>query len=303
MMSGRLRHRLLAVAAGASAALVVIEPAWADNCSGPRDCFSTGDAATKALLGLLLPILLSYILDTLPIIGPVKGAYQFVAGKDPVTGAPVTGWDRALGLVPVLGKGFKGLDMPDDLKKLLDHLTNAGEKAGEYLGTAGALDSAREAVAGSFPSPEVVAPPRQGSGTDAGPPSTTAPQEPGGSPESSPSGPSAPPASSSPPAAPPQAEDAAATPSPSQPSSPPAPSTWTGQPSGTSPAPPSSGSTSPPAGTTAGTSGDQGVPADAEAGDDVPDGEAPDEETTEEEEEEEEQDEDADEDAPAAPSR
>lgn len=295
MMSGRLRRRLLAVAAGASTAFVHVGPAWADNCSGPSDCFSTGDAATKALLGLLLPILLSYILDTLPIIGPVKGAYQFVAGKDPVTGAPVTGWDRALGLVPVLGKGFKGLDMPDDLKKFLDQVTNAGEKAGEYLGTAGALDSAREAVAGSLPSPEVVPPPSQASGTDPGPPSTSTPQEPGGTPESSPSGPSAPPASSSPPAAPPQAEDAATTPSPSQPSSPPAPATWTGQPSGTSPAPPSSGSTSPQAGATAGPSGDQGAPADAEAGDDVPEDEAPDEEATE--------DEEADEEVPPAPSR
>lgn len=111
-MTGSLRV-LRALAGGAIAAVVaivvaalVLPPmAYADNCGSLTDCYYTARAALAALVGLsvLFGVLISLTLDFLPGVGTVKGIIEAITGRDLVTGQELAWWERALGVVPVVG--------------------------------------------------------------------------------------------------------------------------------------------------------------------------------------------------------
>jgi len=80
------------------------DPAAADNCSTLSDCTATQDAANIAAWGLLLLIMLSLILDLLPVVGDIKGGIEGFTGRDLITDQDLEPWERALGAVPLFGR-------------------------------------------------------------------------------------------------------------------------------------------------------------------------------------------------------
>lgn len=70
-------------------------PAVADNCGTFLDCFNQSNAAAEAAFGL---VLLSLLLDFVPIVGTAKGWIETVTGRDLITGEQLSAVERALGI-------------------------------------------------------------------------------------------------------------------------------------------------------------------------------------------------------------
>lgn len=80
--------------------MAMAEPAAADNCGTPTDCFSTADAASDSLVGLGFLGMLSMALNFIPYVGTAKGVVEAVVGYDILTGEQLSTTDRLLGLIP-----------------------------------------------------------------------------------------------------------------------------------------------------------------------------------------------------------
>ena len=139
---------ILAVAA----ALVTVwaQPAWADNCGSPADCFGTAGSFGTATTGLLALVGLSLLLDFVPVVGTGKGIVEAVTGRDLVTGQELSWWERALGIVPVVG----GLTAVAGVTRAADAISDVGRGA-DRLGdivdggrAAGRVDDAVDAGRG-----------------------------------------------------------------------------------------------------------------------------------------------------------
>ena len=91
---------LLAVGLGLVLSVAVAEPAFADNCSTPSDCFSTADAASEALLGILFLEALSFVLSMIPVVGWAKGVIEAGSGEDLLTGRKLSDVERYAGAIP-----------------------------------------------------------------------------------------------------------------------------------------------------------------------------------------------------------
>lgn len=83
--------------------LVLAPSAAADNCSVFTDCFGVANSAIEAAFGLSLLAVLSMVLDFVPVVGTVKGVIEAVTGRDLLTGQELAAWERALGVLPLLG--------------------------------------------------------------------------------------------------------------------------------------------------------------------------------------------------------
>jgi Pre-toxin TG len=128
--------RTLARAAAVLAAvLALVEPAAADNCGTPSDCFGSAGSFNLAALGLLLLASLSLLLDVLPVVGTAKGVAEAVTGRDLLTGQELSWWERALGVVPVVGgvaaiagiaRVGRGLDAAGDIAGMGRHVDDTG---------------------------------------------------------------------------------------------------------------------------------------------------------------------------------
>lgn len=88
------------VALGLVLGLVGAEPALADNCQTPSDCFSTADAASEALLGILFLEALSFVLSMIPFVGWAKGVVEAGSGEDLITGRKLSDAERYAGAIP-----------------------------------------------------------------------------------------------------------------------------------------------------------------------------------------------------------
>ncbi|MGG0825256.1 pre-toxin TG domain-containing protein, partial [Paenibacillus turicensis] len=53
-------------------------------------------------------VVASIVLDFVPVVGNIKGVIEAITGRDLITGAELTWYERALSLIGPLGKGFKG---------------------------------------------------------------------------------------------------------------------------------------------------------------------------------------------------
>jgi hypothetical protein len=102
----RFRRVLLVSTMAVVAVFAFPSTAYADNCGDLTDCYSTAQAALAALVGLsvLFGLILSFTLDLLPGIGTIKGLIEAYTGRDLITGQELEWWERALGVLPVLGK-------------------------------------------------------------------------------------------------------------------------------------------------------------------------------------------------------
>ncbi|MBX9246484.1 pre-toxin TG domain-containing protein [Actinotalea ferrariae] len=83
--------------------VVAAQPAAADNCSVFTDCFGVANSAIEAAFGLSLLAVLSMVLDFVPVVGTVKGVVEAITGRDLLTGQELAAWERALGVLPLLG--------------------------------------------------------------------------------------------------------------------------------------------------------------------------------------------------------
>ena len=101
----RVRRVLLVSAMAVVAVFAFPSTAYADNCGSLTDCYNTAQAALAALVGLsvLFGVILSFTLDLLPGIGTIKGLIEAYTGRDLITGQELEWWERALGVLPVLG--------------------------------------------------------------------------------------------------------------------------------------------------------------------------------------------------------
>lgn len=126
---------LVRVGAVLAAVLALVEPAAADNCGTPSDCFGAAGSFNLAALGLLLLASLSLLLDVLPVVGTAKGVAEAVTGRDLLTGQELSWWERALGVVPVVGgvaaiagiaRVGRGLDAAGDIAGMGRHVDDAG---------------------------------------------------------------------------------------------------------------------------------------------------------------------------------
>ncbi len=105
MIQATAKARSWAAGALAACALTFCTvPAWADNCSGLSDCYNTARAALAAAVALgIFATLVSIGLDFVPGIGTAKGILEAISGKDLITGDELAWWERALGIVPLVG--------------------------------------------------------------------------------------------------------------------------------------------------------------------------------------------------------
>lgn len=98
---GNTRERLLLLL---FALCALPHSALADNCGDLSDCYNTLRGALAATVGLgALAILLSMLLDFVPIVGTLKGAAEAITGRDLITGQKLEDWERLLGIVPLGG--------------------------------------------------------------------------------------------------------------------------------------------------------------------------------------------------------
>jgi len=135
-MTRPIRHALRGVVAGlAVAGLLVawaVDPAWADNCGTPTDCFGTAGSFTRTAWGLIVLSGLSLVLDLLPGVGLVQGGIEAATGRDLLTGQELAPWERALGAVPFVG----ALGAVVGLARAADNVAEAA-RAADTLGDAG----------------------------------------------------------------------------------------------------------------------------------------------------------------------
>jgi hypothetical protein len=96
----RLGGRLLGVALAALGWLVLAEPALADHCQDPSDCFQVQRSALAAAIGVTSLTAFSLVLDFLPFIGTAKGFIQLLTGRDLVTGERLSTFERLTGWIP-----------------------------------------------------------------------------------------------------------------------------------------------------------------------------------------------------------
>jgi hypothetical protein len=113
--------------------VVMAEPAAADHCGTPSDCFSTADAASDALLGMGFLAGLSTALSFVPYVGTAKGIIEALIGRDLLTGQPLSMTDRFLGLIPGrIGRGVSRASLPPVRgagSETAHSLNNLGESA------------------------------------------------------------------------------------------------------------------------------------------------------------------------------
>ncbi|ADG75413.1 hypothetical protein Cfla_2525 [Cellulomonas flavigena DSM 20109] len=107
-MSRRRVLRALQLVVGVWTTLAVVGlftagPAAADNCSVFTDCFGVANSALEAAFGLALLAVLSMVLDFVPGVGTVKGIVEAGTGRDLLTGQELEPWERALGVLPLVG--------------------------------------------------------------------------------------------------------------------------------------------------------------------------------------------------------
>lgn len=143
---------LLRAAALVWALQLVTGTAWADNCGSPADCFGAAGSFTTASYGLLALVGLSLLLDFLPVVGTGKGIVEAVTGRDLVTGEELAWWERALGVVPVVG-GLAAVGSVARAADTVGDLARGGDAAGDVIrGGDAAVDVARGAdAAGHLP--------------------------------------------------------------------------------------------------------------------------------------------------------
>jgi hypothetical protein len=139
--------------AGAVAVGVIGWPgiAYADNCGSLTDCYFTARSALAALVGLsvLFGVLLSIMLDFLPGIGTAKGIAEAVTGEDLVTGQELEWWERALGVLPLLG-GLVGaiaaISKLADAADAASDVARGADRAGDAADAARGADRAGDAA-------------------------------------------------------------------------------------------------------------------------------------------------------------
>jgi hypothetical protein len=114
-------------------------PALADNCGSPSDCFGVAGSFGTASNGMLALVGLSLLLDFIPFVGTGKGIIEAITGRDLITGQELAWWERALGVVPVVG----GLSSVGGIARAADALGDVGgaTRGADRLDTAG--DAAR----------------------------------------------------------------------------------------------------------------------------------------------------------------
>ncbi len=129
--------------------------AFADNCGSLSDCYSSLRAGLAAIAGVgTLAALVSLGLDFSPL-GPIKGIVEAITGKDMITQKELEWWQRALGVLPVLGAAgvlgamIKGADELGDFGKFAKYVTNAtrGPYAAEVKGLTELFESGKVAKA------------------------------------------------------------------------------------------------------------------------------------------------------------
>jgi hypothetical protein len=87
-------------ALAALAGLVLAEPALADHCQDPSDCFQVQRSALAAAIGVTSLAAFSLFLDFLPFVGTAKGFVQLLTGRDLITGERLSTFDRLTGWIP-----------------------------------------------------------------------------------------------------------------------------------------------------------------------------------------------------------
>jgi Pre-toxin TG len=127
--------------------------AHADNCSDLVDCYSTARAALAAFIGMsvFIGMAISFGLGLLPGIGTAVGVWEAFTGRDFVTGDELAWWERALGIVPIMGPVMRiggpairvGADVLGELGSVLRNADRAGE-VGEVVRDASRLGDATE---------------------------------------------------------------------------------------------------------------------------------------------------------------
>lgn len=128
-----------AAVVGAAAALCLVGngvPVLADNCGTPSDCFGVAGSFNTAALGLLGLAALSLLLDFVPVIGTGKGLAEAVTGRDAITGQPLSWWERALGVVPVVG-GLAAVGSTARAADAVADAARAGGRTADDLASAG----------------------------------------------------------------------------------------------------------------------------------------------------------------------
>ncbi len=105
--------------------LLLAPPAAADNCSVFTDCFGVANSAVEAAFGLSLLAVISLVLDFVPFVGTGKGLIEAATGRDLITGEELAAWERALGVLPLVG-GLTALKYADDVAGLGRHADDAG---------------------------------------------------------------------------------------------------------------------------------------------------------------------------------
>lgn len=80
--------------------VLMAEPAAADNCQTPDDCFDTAQTAADSLLGMSFLTAASVALNFVPYIGSIKGIVEALVGEDILTGEPLSDTERVLGIIP-----------------------------------------------------------------------------------------------------------------------------------------------------------------------------------------------------------
>jgi hypothetical protein len=100
-------------------------PALADNCGDPSDCFGVAGSFGTASNGMLALVGLSLLLDFIPFVGTGKGIIEAITGRDLITGQELAWWERALGVVPVVG----GVSSVGGIARAADALGDAGGAA------------------------------------------------------------------------------------------------------------------------------------------------------------------------------
>lgn len=136
-----LRFVQLGLGVWVASALVrglIATPAYADHCAAFTDCFGVANSAVEAAFGLSLLAALSLVLDFVPVVGTAKGLIEGVIGRDLLTGQELAPWERALGVLPLIG-GLTALKYADDLVGVgrRADLPPPGRGAGEDFGGLG----------------------------------------------------------------------------------------------------------------------------------------------------------------------
>lgn len=124
--------------------LLLAPAAAADNCSVFTDCFGVANSAVEAAFGLSLLAVISLVLDFVPVAGTGKGLVEAATGRDLLTGEELAAWERALGVLPLVG-GLTALKYADDVAGLgrrADVPGGAGRQADDIGGVARLADGA-----------------------------------------------------------------------------------------------------------------------------------------------------------------